>query len=136
MSAWRAAWASASLAVDADEQWNVVLVGSKGADVLEVVVLSGIGHTLAIEETAEDLDGLGEASLSDCRWVEGLPDGLVLGEGVPCSDPDLEAATAQMVQAGQLPGQMDGVVKVIVENEGTDAEALRAVGDSHQRRQR
>ena len=113
----------------------MVLVGSKGADALEVVVLSGQGHTLAIEELPEDLGGLGEASLSDCRWVKCLPYGLVLGEGVPCSDPDLEATPAQMVQAGQLLRQMDRVVKVIVEDKGTDAEVRRAVGDSHQRRQ-
>ena len=64
------------------------------------------------------------------KW---LADGLILGEGVSRSDPNFEATPAQMVQAGQLLGQMDRVVKVIVQNQGADAESRRTVGDSHQR---
>ncbi len=37
-----------------------------------------------------------------------------------------------MVQAGQLLGQMDWVVKVIVQNERADTKSRRTVGDSHQ----
>ena len=62
-----------------------------------------------------------------------LANGLVLGEGMSCSDPNFEATSAQMVQAGQLLGQMDWVVKVIVQNERADAESRRTIGDSHQR---
>jgi hypothetical protein len=42
----------------------VVLSGSKGADGVEAVMLSVIGHGLAIEEPAEDLDRLGEPGLA------------------------------------------------------------------------
>ena len=62
-----------------------------------------------------------------------LADGLILGEGVPRTDPDFEAAPTEMVQARQLLGQMDWVVKVVVKDEGADAEVRRAVGDGHQR---
>jgi hypothetical protein len=51
---------------------------------------------------------------------------------MPRSDPDFEAASAQMVQAGQLLRQMDRVVKVIVQNKRADAQSCRAVGDCHQ----
>src|ERR1700683_5446096 len=96
---------------------------------------SPIGHRLAIEKVTEDLNGLGESGLADRGWIEVLTDGLVLGEGVPRSDPNFEATTAQMVQAGQFLGQMDRVVKVIVQNERADAESRRTVGDSHQGRE-
>ena len=67
-------------------------------------MLAVVGHRLAIEQSAEDLSGLGEAGLADRWWVKWLADGGVLGERVPCSDPDFEAASAQMVQAGQFLG--------------------------------
>ena len=57
-------------------------------------MLAVVGHCLAIEQSAEDLSGLGEAGLAD-RWrVEWLADGGVLREGVSCSDPDFEPASA------------------------------------------
>jgi len=65
-----------------------------------------------------------------------LANGLVLGEGVSCTDPYFEATRAQMVQAGQLLSQMDRVVKVIVQNERADAESRRAIGNRHQGCQR
>ena len=99
-------------------------------------MLSVVGHGLAIEETTEDLDRLGEPGLADYGWVEVLADGLILGEGVSRSDPNFKATPAQMVQAGQLLGQMDRVVKIIVQNERADAESRRTVGDSHQGCQR
>jgi hypothetical protein len=77
-------------------------------------VLSVVGHALAIEEPTEDLDRLGESNLANRGWIEGLANGLVLGEGVPCSDSNFETTPAQIVQAGQLLGQMDRVVKVVV----------------------
>ena len=100
-------------------------------DVVEVVILAVVGHRLAIEQSAEDLSGLGEAGFAD-RWrVEWLADGGILSEGVSCSDPNFEPASAQMVQAGQFLGQMDRVVEVIVQDKGAEADARRAVGNSH-----
>jgi len=99
-------------------------------------VLSVVRHGFAIEEPTEDLDRLGEPGLANCGWIEGLANGLVLGEGMSCSDPYFEATPAQMVEARQLLGQMDRVVKVIVQNERADAQSRRAIGDSHQGCQR
>ena len=95
-------------------------------------MLAVVGHGLAIQEPTEDLDRLGEPGLADRRCIEVLADGLIFSEGVPRTDPNFEATPAQMVQAGQLLGQVDRVVKVIVQNEGTDTESRRTVGDSHQ----
>jgi hypothetical protein len=120
------------LAVDANQQGYVDLPGAKGAYIVQLVVLSAVGHGLAIEEPAEDLYRLGESSLANWSRVEALPDGVILGEGVPRTDPHFEATPAQMVQASQLLGQTDRVVKVIVQNEWADAERGRAVGDRHQ----
>jgi hypothetical protein len=99
-------------------------------------MLSGIRHGFTIEKPTEDLDRLGEPGFADRWWIELLTDGLVLAEGVARSDPDLQAASAQVVQAGELSGQMDRVVKVIVQNKRTDTESRRALGDSHQRYER
>ena len=55
------------LAIDPHEQGYVILAGSEGTDVLEAVVLTVMGHGLAIEKAAEDLDGLGEPGLADRR---------------------------------------------------------------------
>ena len=99
-------------------------------------MLSGVRHGFAIEEPTEDLDRLGEPGLADRWWIEVLADGLVLAEGVARSDPNFEATPAQMVQAGELLGQMDRVVKVIVQHKRADAESRRAFGDSHQRYER
>jgi len=98
-------------------------------------VLPVVRHGLTIEKPTEDLDRLGEPGLANRGWIEALANGFVLGEGMPCSDPYFEATSAQMVQAGQLLGQMDRMVKVIVQNERADAESRRAIGDSHQGRQ-
>ena len=71
-------------------------------------MLAFVGHCLAIEQPAQNLHGLTKPGLADRRWVELLSNGLILGERVPRSDPDLQAATAEVVQVGQLLGQMDG----------------------------
>ncbi len=119
--------------IDADEQRNVVLERAQRPDSLELIVLPVMGDLLPTEESAENLDGLGEASLADCWRLERLSDCLVFGEGVPCSNADFETATTQVVQAGQLSRQMDRVVKIIVEHKRADAQVRRAPGDRHQR---
>ena len=53
------------LAVHTDKQWYLVLAGAKGAHIVEVVVLSVVGHGLAIEEPTQDFDRLGEPGLAD-----------------------------------------------------------------------
>jgi hypothetical protein len=55
---------------------------------------------------------------------------------VASADADLEAAAAQVVQAGQFPRQVDRVVEVVVEHQRADAQACRAVGHRHERRER
>ena len=61
-----------------------------------------------------------------------LADAFVFGEGVPRSNPDFKATPAEMVQAGQFLGQMDRMMKVIVQNERADAQSRRTVGHGHQ----
>lgn len=123
------------MTVDTDQERNVVLERAHRPDSFELVVLPVMGDLLPVEESAEDLDGFGEASFADRGRVKRLPDCLVLAEGVPCSEPDFETAATQMVEAGQLPGEMDRVVKIIVEDERADAQVGRAVGYRHQRRE-
>ncbi len=110
----------------------MVLACAQGAHVVEAVMLTAIGHGLAIEQLTKNLDCLGKPGLADPGEIEVLTDGLVLGEGVPCSDPDFEATPAQMVQAGEFLGQMDGVVKVVVQDERADTQSRRTVSDRHQ----
>ena len=92
------------LAVDTNQQREMVLPGAKSSDVLELVVRSVVRDHLAIEELANNLDGLGETGLSHHRWVEGQAYGGVLGEGMAGSKADFETPIAQMVNAGQLLG--------------------------------
>jgi hypothetical protein len=66
----------------------------RNAGILRRYGLTGKGHSLAIEEIAEDIDGRAKPGLADCWRVECLPDGLILREGVARSDPHLETATA------------------------------------------
>jgi hypothetical protein len=54
-----------SLAVDADEQRYMALARAEGPHIVEAVMLSVVGHVLAIEEPTEDLDRLGEPGLAD-----------------------------------------------------------------------
>ncbi len=123
-------------AVDTNEEGHVVLAGSEGTDTPEAVVRSVVGHGLSFEQPEEDLDGLREPSLADRRRVECPADGLILGEAVPGSDPDLKTAPAQMVEAGELLGEVHRMVEVVVQDKGRDADSARAVGNRHQRSER
>ncbi len=55
---------------------------------------------------------------------------------MPRADANLQTASAEMVDAGQLPDEMDRVVKVVVEDQRAHPERSRALGHRDQRRQR
>jgi hypothetical protein len=108
---------------------------TQGLDGFELIMLSVVRHDFAIEETAYDLDGLRESILANGRRVELLADGEVLGKGVSGAESDLDATPAEMVHAGELLSQTDRVVKVIVQDQRTNAESGGAVSDGHERYQ-
>jgi len=86
-------------------------------------------------ELSNYLDGLGETSLSHRRRVEAQPDGGILGERVPSAKTDLQAPLAEMIDAGQFLGEQDGMVEVVIEDQGTDSDSGRRLSDGHEWRQ-
>ena len=55
---------------------------------------------------------------------------------MPGTHPHLEPTTAQMVDAGQFPRQVNWMVEIIVQYQRTDPQARCPAGDRRQRRQR
>ncbi len=123
-------------AVNADKDWHSLLEGAQDADAVEVIVLAVEGDFLAVQEPAEDLHCFRQTRLAHARWIEALAGGGVLRKGVAGADADLEATVAKVVDAGQFPRQVDGIVEVVIQHQGANAQARGAVGHRDQRRQR
>jgi hypothetical protein len=123
-------------AVNADKDWHSLLEGAQDADAVEAIVLAVEGDFLAVQEPAEELHGFHQTSLAHARWIEALAGGGVLRKGVASADADLEATVAKVVDAGELPRQVDGIVEVVVQHQGADLQARGAVGHRDQWRQR
>ncbi len=102
---------------------------------VDAVVLATEDDFIAIKKTAQYFDGLPHASLSDGRSVKGDSDGLILVEGVARPDANLEATSAQVIDSCELPRQMDGMVKVVVQHQRADSKPCRCPGHRHKWRE-
>ena len=95
-----------------------------------------VGHLVAVEQAAHDLDRFRHPLLTDTRRVERGADRGVLGVGMAGSDAELEPPAGDVVDRGGLAGEMNGVPEVVVEHERTDPDPIRRRRHRRQRRER
>ena len=95
-----------------------------------------VGHLVAVEQAAHDLDRFRHPLLANTRRVECGADRGVLGVGVAGADAELEPSVGDVVDRGGLAGEVNGVPEVVVEHERTDPDPFRRGRHRRQRRER
>jgi hypothetical protein len=96
-------------------------------------MLSDIGNDLAVKQSPQDFNGFGETSLSYRSWIEGQTDCCILCERMTRADTYLKATLTQVVDACKFLGQMDGLMKVVVQDERTHPDPGCCIGNGHKR---
>jgi excisionase family DNA binding protein len=118
--------------VHADQDRHVLLFWSGRGEAGQVVVPAVMVDPFAVEQTAEDLDRLGEATLAQRRRIEADPCRLVFGEGVARPYSHLEAAAREAIQGGEALGQEPGMMEIVVQHERAEPDPFRPRGSERE----
>ena len=124
-----------SSAVDSHEDRYVGLARPHRHHAVDAVVLAMEVDFIALEKAVQNFDGLSHAGLSDGRSVKGDSNCYIFVEGVARSDANLESPPAQVIDSCELPRQVDGMVKVVVQHQWADSKPCRCLGHRHKWRE-